>query len=158
MTHAVPPLTLEQFHQKERTLDVLGPETKILIKTPGLLIIQVDMEELPRLECLPNNVTVVETWSKGFGGSDNDAGNGVAVDGGGDVVVTGYFKTTVNFGGGNLTSSGLDDIFVAKVSGTDGSHVWARGFGNICIQYFWTKLSSYGISWSAYSYRWRNSS
>ena len=35
-------------------------------------------------------------------------------DGTGDVVVTGEFNGTVNFGDGDLTSSGFDDIFVAK--------------------------------------------
>ena len=72
-------------------------------------------------------------WSKGFGGTDIDIGLGIAVDGSGDVVVTGLFQSTVNFGGGNITSSGGDDIFVAKLSGTDGSHVWSKGFGGTDI-------------------------
>ena len=42
---------------------------------------------------------------------------GIAVDGSGDVVATGFFQGTVNFGGGDLTSSGNRDIFVAKLSG-----------------------------------------
>ena len=56
-------------------------------------------------------------WSKRFGDTGFDLGFGSAVDGSGDVVVTGSFDGTVNFGGGNLTSAGSKDIFVAKFSG-----------------------------------------
>jgi hypothetical protein len=46
------------------------------------------------------------------------------VDGGGNVVVTGYFQGTVNFGGGSLTSAGGTDIFLFKYSAA-GAHVWS---------------------------------
>ena len=54
-------------------------------------------------------------WSKRFGSTYEDEGLGVAVDGSGNVVVTGYFNGTVDFGGGGLTSAGNDDIFVVKL-------------------------------------------
>ena len=38
----------------------------------------------------------------------------VAVDGSGDVIATGSFAGTVDFGGGGLTSSGGADIFLAR--------------------------------------------
>jgi hypothetical protein len=41
-------------------------------------------------------------------------GFGVAVDGSGDVIVTGYFDDTVDFGGGPLSSAGGWDIFLVK--------------------------------------------
>jgi hypothetical protein len=69
-------------------------------------------------------------WSKRFGSTTNDEGRAVAVDSGGNVVVTGGFSGTVNFGGTDLTSAGALDIFIAKFSGTDGSHVWSKGFGS----------------------------
>lgn len=73
-------------------------------------------------------------WSKGFPGTDlapgSDAGGSVAVDASGNVLITGYFRGTVDFGGGPLTSAGSWDIFVAKLAGTDGSHLWSKRFGD----------------------------
>ncbi len=55
-----------------------------------------------------------------IGGSNDDQGNGIAVDGSGNAYVTGFtastqatFPVTV---GPDLTSNGLDDAFVAKVN------------------------------------------
>jgi hypothetical protein len=46
-----------------------------------------------------------------------DVGRCVTTDATGNVIVGGYFQTTVNFGGGALTSaSGLDDGFVLKLA------------------------------------------
>jgi hypothetical protein len=47
------------------------------------------------------------------------------------VTVVGWFLGTVDFGGVPLTSAGfgLPDIFVLKLSGLDGSHVWSKRFG-----------------------------
>ena len=68
-------------------------------------------------------------WVQRFGGTGDDSGIGVATDGSGDVYVTGYFADTAFFGGVNLASTGGRDAFLAKVSGVDGTPVWARGFG-----------------------------
>jgi hypothetical protein len=68
-------------------------------------------------------------WSKRFGQIDIDPGYGVAVDGSNNVIVTGYIRNTVDFGGGPLTSAGCSDIFVAKFD-TDGNHVWSQRFGD----------------------------
>jgi hypothetical protein len=40
------------------------------------------------------------------------------VDSSGNVLATGFFEGTVNFGGGNLTSAGSGDIFLLKLAGT----------------------------------------
>jgi hypothetical protein len=68
-------------------------------------------------------------WSKRFGATSYDHGNGIAVDASGNVLVTGFFNGTVDFGGGSLVSAGVDDIFVAKFSGVNGAHVWSKRFG-----------------------------
>lgn len=57
-------------------------------------------------------------WSKRFGSTGSDQGFGVAVDSSGNVLATGFFEGTVNFGGGNLTSAGSGDIFLLKLAGT----------------------------------------
>ena len=50
------------------------------------------------------------------GGTDGDAGEGVAVLPDDSPVMTGYFSLTATFGTGGttLTSEGLGDIFVAR--------------------------------------------
>jgi hypothetical protein len=66
-------------------------------------------------------------WVKSFGSSTDDVGYGLAVDGYGDVIVTGYFSGSANFGGGAVLSNGpYADIFVAKYSGSNGAYQWAH--------------------------------
>src|SRR5262249_15653532 len=67
-------------------------------------------------------------WSQRFGGTGSDNGTDIAVDGNGNVVFTGSFLGTVDFGGGPLTSAGGTDIFLVKLSAT-GQHVWSKRFG-----------------------------
>ena len=67
-------------------------------------------------------------WSQRFGGTSWDQGYGVAADASGNVIVTGYFYNTVDFGGGDLVSAGVRDIFVAKFNAS-GTHQWSQGFG-----------------------------
>jgi len=68
-------------------------------------------------------------WSQCFGDGSNQDAYGIAIDGSGNVIVTGWFQGTVDFGGGALTSAGLDDIFVAKFD-PNGNHVWSQSFGD----------------------------
>ena len=56
VTHAAVPRILEQFDGEERALRVLRAETQILIKTSGLLIVQVDVEEFARVNRLRDRV------------------------------------------------------------------------------------------------------
>ena len=57
--------------------------------------------------------TGVYQWVKTFGNTDDDVAESLDVDSGGNVIVTGYFKGQVNFGGGILFSqfSGMDTLF-----------------------------------------------
>ncbi len=72
--------------------------------------------------------TGAHLWSKQFGDTGPDQGNAVAVDASGNVIITGGFAGTVDFGGGNLVSAGIDDIFVAKYNSA-GVHQWSQRFG-----------------------------
>jgi len=71
-------------------------------------------------------------WAKQMGGTDWDAGFGIAVDAAGNVYTTGVFSGTVDFDSGpdtfNLTSAGQSDIFVSKLDSA-GSFVWAKQMG-----------------------------
>ena len=63
-------------------------------------------------------------WSSYLGGSAGDVGWGIAVDGSGNLFVTGY-TTSTNFptsGGFDTTQGGLADVFVTKVSTTALNH------------------------------------
>lgn len=73
-------------------------------------------------------------WSKAFKAGSYAYAEDVAVDGAGDIVLAGYFLTTLDLGGGALNSAGLVDAFVGKFSG-DGGHQWSQRFGDGQGQY-----------------------
>ena len=74
-------------------------------------------------------------WAKAFGGTSYDYGYGVAVDGNGNVYITGTYRYSASFGGSTLTSSNnSNDIFVASYDST-GKHRWSKGFGNTSSDY-----------------------
>jgi hypothetical protein len=86
-------------------------------------------------------------WSKPFksvatagagNAGGNDALNGLAIDGSGDLFLAGKFGCSSNegcaidFGGGLITSlqqPSYGGIFLTKLSGTDGSHRWSKAYG-----------------------------
>ena len=68
-------------------------------------------------------------WSKLAGGMFDDAGNGIAVDATGKVVVTGTFQAAANFGTGSLISAGRTDVFVARYA-VDGTPLGAQRLGS----------------------------
>lgn len=71
-------------------------------------------------------------WAKGMGGSGTDLGNGIAVDGSGNVYTSGSFNATTDFDPNattyTLTSSGLGDIFINKLNSA-GNFMWAAKMG-----------------------------
>ena len=73
-------------------------------------------------------------WSKALGNGDKgDLMKAMALDSGGDIVISGHSdSTTINFGGGPIprvsTGTGTD-IFLAKLRNPDGDHRWSQRFG-----------------------------
>jgi hypothetical protein len=76
---------------------------------------------------------VTHQWSRALGDADYQSVNSVATDADGNVIVTGWFSGTVDFGGGSLTSAGGADVFVAKYDAT-GAHLWSKRFGDASEQ------------------------
>jgi len=67
-------------------------------------------------------------WAKKAGGQSNDGGRSITVDDNGNSYVTGVFEGSATFGTTTLTSSGSDDIFVAKMD-INGNWLWAKQTG-----------------------------
>lgn len=68
-------------------------------------------------------------WAARAGGTENDVGNGIALDSSGNPCLTGHFQLTADFGVHTLTSSGNNDVCVAKLD-PNGDWLWAaRGGG-----------------------------
>jgi hypothetical protein len=75
------------------------------------------------------NSSGAHQWSKRFGDGSEQAALDVAVDGLQNVYITGHFWSTVDFGGGTLTSAGSSDTYLAKFN-SGGAHVWSQRFGD----------------------------
>jgi hypothetical protein len=100
-------------------------------------------------------------WSKRAGSTGNDCAYSIAVDDARNTYITGSFQETVSFGSTNLTSSGSNDIFVAKMSST-GSWLWAAraggdgadtgngisldSAGNIYVTGYFSEIADFGSS------------
>ena len=69
-------------------------------------------------------------WAVTAGGTEDDAGFRIAVDGSGNACLVGMFKNTATFGSQTLTASGDFDVFVAKLD-PSGNWLWAAGAGGI---------------------------
>src|ERR1041385_6107721 len=75
-------------------------------------------------------------WARSVGGSTYVWGQSIAVDGSGNVLVTGVFDGTVDFDPGagtfNLASAGGYDIFVLRLDNL-GNLSWAKAFGDFSM-------------------------
>ncbi|MDY7229159.1 DUF7594 domain-containing protein [Hyalangium rubrum] len=72
-----------------------------------------------------------ERWWRWMGNEGATFGRGVAIDAAGDVVVMGTFRSTLDFGGGPLTTAPTlggpyEGFFVAKYRMACGEHRWSQ--------------------------------
>ncbi len=67
-------------------------------------------------------------WSSSFGDGEAEFSFDISADALGNIVMTGYFKGSIEFGGGGLVSAGHYDIYVAGFD-TSGMHTWSASYG-----------------------------
>jgi FlgD Ig-like domain len=70
----------------------------------------------------------LHVWSQRFGGVDTDRARAIAMDGLGDVAISGNFSGTADFGGEPI-AGGVIDIYLARYDAA-GVHKWSRAFGH----------------------------
>ena len=76
-------------------------------------------------------------WTKRIGGGSADYGWSVSVDTSGNVYVTGFFQSYMNFaedwsGSDSKTSAGSWDIFVTRIN-ADGTYGWTKRMGGVVM-------------------------
>jgi hypothetical protein len=89
--------------------------------------------------------TGAPVWAKHFAMSGDPHATGVAVDAAGNVLVTGYYLGSVDFGGGPLTSTGGANAYIAKLD-AGGAHLWSKQFASIGGGMAGGAVNSRGIS------------
>lgn len=67
-------------------------------------------------------------WAVKAGGANEDVGCCIATDSCGNSIISGVFSGTASFGSTYLSSSGSEDIFIAKLD-TNGNYLWAEHTG-----------------------------
>ena len=69
-------------------------------------------------------------WAVKAGGAGSDRPTSLKVDRDGNCFITGYFYGTATFGSYNVTSTGVQDIFIAKYDSA-GTCLWVKSAGSV---------------------------
>ena len=73
-------------------------------------------------------------WAKRMGGTGDDSGTAIGLDGMGNIYTTGYFNGSADMDPGtgiyNVTSTGTYSVFISKLDSA-GSFIWAKAFGGL---------------------------
>lgn len=67
-------------------------------------------------------------WETHFGGASSDICYGVYADGD-ELLAVGHFNGTVDFGFGNVTSEGLQDMWIMSLNKSSGQPNWVKTYG-----------------------------
>ncbi len=66
-------------------------------------------------------------WAVTYGSTQAQRATALAIDHNGDAVIGGMFYQVGDFGAGQVTGTAIDeDVYVARYSGADGSHLWSK--------------------------------
>lgn len=77
------------------------------------------------------NSSGVVQFANAYGSAGDDQGYGIAVDANSQVYVVGAFSNSVTFGTSSLTSGGITDGFLIKITGAAGAVQWAKKQGGL---------------------------
>lgn len=69
-------------------------------------------------------------WNRRFPSAGIESVRSITTDSAKNIIVSGLFSTTIDFGGGILATAGGDDIFLLKLD-SSGQHLWSRRFGSV---------------------------
>ncbi|MFC1731129.1 SBBP repeat-containing protein [candidate division KSB1 bacterium] len=73
-------------------------------------------------------------WARSMGGTSNEIGRSITTDASGFIYIAGYFEGTADFDPSvaifNLTSNGVDDVFILKLDDL-GNLIWAKSIGGV---------------------------
>jgi len=99
------------------------------------------------------NATGMCQWGENIGGDEDDSGNGLGLDDGSGVYVTGSFQSSMMVGATSLSCVGGKDVFVAKYN-SSGDKQWAkRAGGGFTDDVFSIAVDENGsVSITGYSY------
>ncbi len=71
--------------------------------------------------------TVIRKWAVSAGGRQGDIGNDITIDNTGNVIVTGEFMDTAQFGAFTLRAVGnFINVFTARLDSSNGNFIWAK--------------------------------
>lgn len=77
-------------------------------------------------------------WAKSMGGVGSEWSDTIELDASGNAYTTGNYAQTADFdpnvGTANLTTAGMDDIFVSKLD-ANGNYIWAKSMGGILTDF-----------------------
>jgi hypothetical protein len=80
-------------------------------------------------------------WAKSLGGLTGNYGFGITLDNSGNCYLAGYYQGTMDCDPGagtfNITSVGLNDLFIVKLN-QSGDFVWAKSFGGLADEFVYT--------------------
>jgi hypothetical protein len=77
-------------------------------------------------------------WSRAAtNNSRSVVGRAVAINGGAEMLVTGYFDGSADFGSGTITSRGSSDVFAAAYATSNGAPIWSSSYGGTTEDYGW---------------------
>jgi hypothetical protein len=73
-------------------------------------------------------------WSAIYKSAQQQVGLHCAFDSAGEVILSGVFRGSIDLGGGDMSSAGTTDIYLAKLD-ADGKHLWSKRFGDAGADY-----------------------
>lgn len=121
--------------ENQQIASALAIDARGHVVVAGLFLGTIELDDGPLTSGGASDVFIAQLSADGtrargerFGGADDQYATGVAVDACGEITLTGYGWGSIDFGGGAVSLSSLDDSFVAHL-GHDGRHVWSRALG-----------------------------